>query len=382
MSQPPYGPDQGRPQDTPRSFPTYGRPGEQASGQPSGGDGPSGQPSGGGAPYGQSSGQPGQSPYGQSAGQSSGQQASGQPGATQWAAPGQPQQPAGQSPYGQQSAGSPYGQQPGGAAYGQQPGGSPYGQQPGGSSPYGQAGGQPPYGQPGYPPAGAFPTPYGYGYPGSRGGNNGMAIGSLATGIGGFCIPIAAPVAVGLGIAALVQIKKRQDDGKGMAIAGLVLGGLTTIGWLLYLVLIVALGVFGATSDDDYYGAPEPSSTYSTPTTYIDDLAVGECFDEADEEDEVVRRPCADLHDGEIIAGVTLPDGPYPGDREVDKAGEQACTTEFARYVGSTVKSTELEWDFWTPTRQLWNAEDRLVVCAAYGPDFDQLTGTIKGTKR
>lgn len=298
---------------------------------------------------------------------------------TQWAAPGQPQSPAGQSPYGQQPGGPPYGQ-PGGSPYGQQPGG--YGPAAG-SSPYGQqAGAQAPYGQPGYPSAGSWPTPYGYGYPGADGGNNGMAIASLATSLGGLCIPIAGPVGLVLGIIALSQLKKRPQDGRGMAIAGLVIGSLITVGWLLYLILIVALGVIGATNDDDYYGAPEPSSSYSTSTTYIDDLAVGECFDESDEEDEVVRRPCTDLHDGEIIAGVTLPDGPYPGDREVDKAGEQACTTEFAKYVGSTVKSTELEWDYWTPTRQLWNAEDRLVVCAAYGPDFDQLTGTVKNTKR
>jgi hypothetical protein len=208
-----------------------------------------------------------------------------------------------------------------------------------------------------------------------------MAIGSLATGIGGFCVPIAAPVAVGLGIAALVQIKKRQDNGKGMAIAGLILGGLTTVGWLLYLILIVVLGVIGASSGDDEYGAPEPGS-YSTPATYVDDLAVGECFDDGDEEDEVIRRSCTTPHDGEIYGGVTLPDGPYPGDKEIDKAGEQACATEFAEYVGSTVTKTELEWDYWTPTRQLWNANDRLVVCAAYGPHFDQLTATVKGTRR
>jgi hypothetical protein len=109
---------------------------------------------------------------------------------------------------------------------------------------------------------------------------------------------------------------------------------------------------------------------------------VGECFDDSDEEDEVVRRPCTQPHDGEIIAGVTLPDGPWPGDREIDKAGEDAGITEFAEYVGSTVKTTKLEWDYWTPTKQLWNANDRLVVCAAYGPDFNQLTGTVKGTRR
>jgi hypothetical protein len=340
----------------PRSFPTYGRPGERPAQQPGPPQSGASQ-SGGQSPYGQqpSYGQSGQPSYGQSGPSSYGQQ----PGPTQWAAPGQPQQqPVGQPSYGQ-------------------PGQSPYGQ-----APYGQPGGQPQYGagygQPGYP--GTWPQPYGYGYPGGGGGNNGLAIASLATGIGGFCVPFASPVALGLGIASLVQIKKRQDNGKGMAIAGVVLGGLGTIGWLLYLVLIVVLGV---TSDDDYYGAPEPTSSYSsTPATYIDDLAVGECFDEGDEDDEVIRQPCTELHDGEIFAGVTLPDGPYPGDKEVDKAGEQSCITEFGEYVGSTVKDTELEWDYWTPTKQLWNSNDRLVVCAAYGPDFDQLTGTVKGTRR
>jgi len=343
VSQPPYGPEPERPQDVPRSFPTYGRP-----------DQPHAQQPGGQTPYGQS----GQPSYGQSGQPSYGQQTgpTQQAGPTQWAAPGQQPQPVGQSPYGQ----SPYGQ-------------APYGQ-PGGQPQYG-----PGYGQPQYP--GTWPQPYGYGYPGGGGGgNNGLAIASLATGIGGFCIGFASPVALGLGIAALVQIKKRQDNGKGMAIAGVVLGGLGTIGWLLYVVLIVVLGL--SSGDDDYYGAPEPSSSYSTSATYIDDLAVGECFDDSDEEDEVVRQPCAEPHDGEIIAGVTLPDGPYPGDKEVDKAGEQTCATEFGEYVGSTVKDTELEWDYWTPTKQLWNANDRLVVCAAYGPDFDQLTGSVKGTRR
>jgi hypothetical protein len=342
VSQPPYGPEPERPQDVPRSFPTYGRPGAQPALQP--GQQPAHQP---------------------------GQQPGQQPGPTQWAAPGQPQQPQQPQPVGQ----PPYGQ----PTYGQ----APYGQPTYGQPPYGQPDGQPQYGagygQPGYP--GTWPQPYGYGYPGApSNGNNGLAIASLATGIGGFCIGLASPVAVGLGIAALTQIKRRGGDGKGMAIAGLVLGGLGTIGWLLYIVLMVWLGL--SSDDEDYYGAPQPTSSYSTPATYIDDLSVGECFDESGDEGEVVRQPCTESHDGEIIAGVTLPDGPYPGDKEIDKAGDQSCATAFGEYVGSTVKDTELEWDYWTPTKQLWNTGDRLVVCAAYGPDFDQLTGSVKGTRR
>ncbi|TDD29123.1 DUF4190 domain-containing protein [Kribbella turkmenica] len=328
----------------PRSFPAYVRP-EQPPAEPSAG----------------------QTLYGQTA------------GSTQWAAPGQTQ-PTRQTPYGQSTYGqAPYGQAPyGQAPYGQAPyGQAPYGQAPYGQAPYGQPGGQARYGQPGYP--GTWPAPYGYGYPAAAGsGTNGLAIAALATGIGGFCIGIAAPVAVGLGIGALVQIRKRHDGGKPMAITGIVLGGLGTVGWLIYLIVMFAIGFSSA----DDYDASEPASSYSAPSTYVDDLAVGECFDDGDEEDEVVRRPCTEAHDGEIIAGVALPDGPWPGDREVDKSGEDACATAFAEYVGSTVKTTELEWDYWTPTRQLWNADDRLVVCAAYGPDFDRLTDSVKNTRR
>jgi hypothetical protein len=182
-------------------------------------------------------------------------------------------------------------------------------------------------------------------------------------------------VAIGLGIAALVQLKKRPQGGRGMAIAGLVIGSLTTLG---YLILFGTLIAIGASVDDDY-GAPGPGSG---PTTYVDDLAVGECFDDGDEEDEAIRRPCAEAHDGEIISNITLPDGPYPGDKGIVKAAKSGCATDFAAYVGNTVDKSELDLGWWTPDEDLWNDEDHLVVCAAYGPPGEDLTGTVKGTKR
>ena len=335
MTQQPSGPEPGRPQDTPRPFPTYGRP---------------------------------QQPHAQ---QSGGQQSGGQQSGGQWAAPGQPQAPQPQPPYGQPAYGqSPYGQPP----YGQPPyGQQPYGQQQYGQQPYGAgyAPGQYPtaYGQ---PPA---PYAYGYGYMGTPGGSNGLATAALATGIGGIFFGLAAPVAIGLGIAALVRINKRQDSGKGMAIAGLVMGSLVTIG---YVVLFGFLFALGSTVDDDY-GASRPDSG---PTTYVDDLAVGECFDDGQEEDEVIRQPCSVAHDGEIIAGVTLADGPYPGDNGIDEAADRSCSPEFATYVGKSATQSALDLSWWTPTEDLWNDDDRLVVCAAYGPNHAKLTGSVKGSRR
>lgn len=149
-----------------------------------------------------------------------------------WSVPGQ--QPAyGQSPYGQQQYGqTPYGQpqQP----YGQQPG---YGQQA--QPQYGQ---QPGYGQPQYGQAPYSPSVYGgYGYSGSP-GTNGLATASLICSLGGLLIGLSAPVGIVLGIIALSQIKKTNQDGKGMALAGVIVGSVLTLGTILLFVFLIVLG--------------------------------------------------------------------------------------------------------------------------------------------
>ncbi len=361
-------PTQPFPFEPTRSFPTYGRP-EQPHDQQAGSTTPGMQAGTQWAAPGQPQESYGQSPHGQSAygPQAYGPESYGQPQSS----PGQP--PV--APYGQ-SQQSPYGQ-PQQTAYGQQP---PYGQ-----APYGHAAGAG-YGPGQYPAAyGQPPAPYGYGYgngygySGSGGGTNGLAAASLATGLGGILIGLAAPVAVCLGIAALVQINKRQQSGKGMAIAGVVIGSLVTVGYVILFGFVIA---FGASADDDEYGAPEPVSSRSGPSTYVDDLIVGECFDDGSGEDEVIRQPCNEAHDGEIVGIVTLPDGSYPGSKTIDKAAESGCTPEFGKYVGKPSDKSELDLTWWTPSKSLWNHGDHRALCAAYGPDDNKLTTTIKNSHR
>lgn len=208
MTQPPHGSESERPQDRPhdptRAFPTT--PGQNLPAVPQ---------------YGQQYSQPGQP---------------GQPGQPQYGQPGQPGQ------YGQPSQGQ-YGQaQYGQGQYGQAQYPPQYGQAPG------------PYAQSGYA---------GYGYTGS-GGTNGLATASLVCALGGLIIGLSAPVAIGLAIAALVQIKKRNQDGKGMAIAGLVIGSLITIGSILAFVFLIILGVTASNTDYGAPTAPQPTSTTTT----------------------------------------------------------------------------------------------------------------------
>jgi hypothetical protein len=272
---------------------------------------------------------------------------------------GRPAQPAPPPPYQQ----NPYQPNP----YQQQP----YQQNPQQQNPYQQP--NPPQQNPhqqqapgyGQPPA-QYGYGYGYGYPGNAGSQ-----------VNGILFALAAPVAVGLGIAALVQIKRRNEAGTGQAVAGLVIGAVITVLGAGMIALVVAVGV----SDDDYGSEPFPTSAPST--TYVDQLAVGECFDDGNgEEDEVLRRTCAEPHDGEITADVMMAAGPYPGDREAGKTAQSKCDKEFGTYIGRPADGSELESSFWHPTEESWDEGDRLVVCAAYGPGGDQLTGTVKGSKR
>lgn len=182
---------------------------------------------------------PGQDPYGQ---QQPYQDPYGQPQYGQQ--PQQPQQPQ----YGQQPYQDPYAQPQ------QQPYQDPYAQPPVSGSPYPTSGGayqqptsggayptspaypgyqQPGYQQPGYP---------GYGAPAS--GNNTLAIVSMILGI--VSIPLACCFYIGIlpGIAGVVlgvmgqrKAAEMGGSGKGMALAGIITGGIGAALALLWIIL-------------------------------------------------------------------------------------------------------------------------------------------------
>jgi Domain of unknown function (DUF4190) len=89
---------------------------------------------------------------------------------------------------------------------------------------------------PSYPP----PPPGGYGYPppgSGRGvGTNGMAIASLVCSLFGWLCLIGPILGLIFGFVALGQIKQTGQGGRGMAIAGIVIGGVA-------IAVITALGI-------------------------------------------------------------------------------------------------------------------------------------------
>lgn len=220
----------------------------------------------------------GQDPWSQSGQGSSAQGASG--GVPPY---GQPHQP---NPYGQQQ-GSPYGQQYGapsapqqGSPYGGQPQGAPHGQQQG--SPYGQQTGGNPYAAAGPQQAGPQHNPYA---PHQQGGNpyaapyatggyqpyaqrpktntlailsivfSGVAGLSLLTFVFAFFAVLAGPAGAILGHVALGKVGTTGESGRGLALAGIIVGwaatGIALIGIVIFFAILGA-GTGGYSSDYGY----------------------------------------------------------------------------------------------------------------------------------
>jgi hypothetical protein len=210
---------------------------------------------------------------------------------------------------------------------------------------------------------------------------NGMAVAALVCGLVSILFAITAPVAIVLGIVALVQIKRRRESGTAQAVVGLSVGSVISLFWVALIVFLVAVGWNEGTND---YGSDQPVSSYSaTPDEVnVDDLVIGECFDDGYNEGDVVRKPCPESHDGEIVATVTLPAGTYPGDNKVQDSAEVACRQEFTKYVGISPDKSVRTSTYWTPDESLWDDGDRVVVCAAHGAAGATIDGSVKGTKR
>jgi hypothetical protein len=96
----------------------------------------------------------------------------------------------------------------------------------------------PPYlGQPGYP--GYYPGAYDPYRPSKPPGTNGMAIASLVISLCSliFCCGATGFIGVILGIVGMRESKRTGQEGYGIALTGVIIGGICTAFWALMLVL-------------------------------------------------------------------------------------------------------------------------------------------------
>lgn len=100
-----------------------------------------------------------------------------------------------------------------------------------------QSGPQPWETGPGYPTQGFPPPGYPhqpYAYPPQVPGTNGMAIAALIVSLAS-----CGPVGLILGILSLNQIKKSGEQGRGMALAGVIIGAISIVAWIAVIIFTI-----------------------------------------------------------------------------------------------------------------------------------------------
>ena len=111
-------------------------------------------------------------------------------------------------------------------------------------------------------------------------------------------------------------------------------------------------------------------------------MEVGTCFDDPPSYEEVTDVPeveCVDPHDNEVIGLRQLSGSSYPGDDAVAELADNLCVGVFEDYVGISYLESSYEFGWLVPTSGSWGAGDREVICFAYDPTFEKITGSLQG---
>lgn len=187
--------------------------------------------------------------------------------------------------------------------------------------------------------------------------------------IGGF-------LAIGLGIAALIQIRRHRGrrTGASLAVVGIAIGALTTIGWGLLL-----------TNDEFWEGVREGIEEAQQESATSTVLSVGDCLDIPIGESDLVTIPadapvpCTTLHTAEYIGSAVLPDSAeYPGEDEVFYQGLDRCLDLFVDYTGAELATyPDLNVLVEYPRSLNWRLADREVSCYVFNIDGTATTGSI-----
>ena len=115
-------------------------------------------------------------------------------------------------------------------------------------------------------------------------------------------------------------------------------------------------------------------------------LSVGDCLNDASETGDVSTVPVVDCdtpHDSEIYARVLMDDAEYPGVEATIAAADDACRTEFERFVGIAVDDSIYSFGTLYPTASSWDGGDREILCrialARADGSIEKVSGSLEG---
>ncbi|WP_431838515.1 DUF4190 domain-containing protein [Cellulomonas sp. Y8] len=204
--------------------------------------------------------------------------------------------------------------------------------------------------------------PYGYpepfyapGWAPPRPRTDGVAVAALVAGVLG-----TGPVALALGLVGLHLTRRAAPEprrGRGLAVAGVVLGALTTLAWIALAAVLV-----GSAQAQ----RPLPSDVAEPVDAHAVQLVPGSCLADVPDDGPVDRVrvvPCADPHAAQAVSSYAFePDAAWPGAAEASARVAASCDlTAAEREQGTRMLA-------WAPTEASWARGDRAGLCVAVPP--------------
>jgi hypothetical protein len=183
---------------------------------------------------------------------------------------------------------------------------------------------------------------------------NPFAVAALVT-----SILVLVPVALGLVVAAVVGLRRKDQRGWGLVYAAVSV----CLGWTLLAALFFAIGFAGGW---DYHAHGTLAEVASTE--------VGTCLDE----DPPAVTDCSQAHDFEVFFAPRLPDPVWPGTADLADEADTLCYEAFDGYVGGSYDYSDYDYTFYAPSKSEWLSGKHTVVCVLTGED--ELVGSAKGS--
>jgi hypothetical protein len=196
---------------------------------------------------------------------------------------------------------------------------------------------QEPYYAPGWPTAPRLRT-------------DGMAVASFVTSVVGLGL-----VGIGLGVAALVRIRRGLRQGRWLALAGIAVGAV----WTVVQVVVAVSLVTGYLAT-----RPLPVTVDAAQDAFATQLTTGHCLADLPDDDAVGRVPvvpCDEEHSAQVVSEFRFdPDAVWPGQDDADALVAAGCELSAEETEAGLTAVT------WAPTEGTWADGDRTGLCVAH----------------
>ena len=213
-------------------------------------------------------------------------------------------------------------------------------------------------------------------------GTSGMAVTAFVLGLLGI-LGITAILGIVFGAVALRGIRASLQRGRGLAIAGIVLGSV----WLALAAVGIASALVLRTATPTQPSASASTQAMSRRVNALL-LVPGDCFDnpaatpgQITKVGSVLQTSCTEPHNAQIFATFTVTGSmlDYPGNASLVRTAVTGCTARMKATLNSALITKTMTLRFIVPAQISWVGGERTISCMIYSPTSAMRSSVLNG---